>query len=57
MKMSINNNSDNLVSNEDINRQFEELLNELNLTEEKKGTAVCLAVFACSLLNLAEHLR
>lgn len=36
MKMSINN-SDNLVSNEDINRQFEELLNELNLTEEKKG--------------------
>ena len=46
MKMSINNNSDNLVSNEDINRQFEELLNELNLTEEKKGTGLfdCLLV-------------
>ena len=35
MKMSIND-SDNLVSEEDINRQFEELLNEMNLTEEKK---------------------
>lgn len=30
------NDSDNLMSEEDINRQFEELLNEMNLTEEKK---------------------
>lgn len=36
MKMSINDSDNLLMSEEDINRQFEELLNEMNLTEEKK---------------------
>ena len=39
MKMSVND-SDNFMSEEDINKKFEELLNEMNLTEEKKGRLI-----------------